>query len=78
MSGRSALVEVMDGVGPVSALAAEMAELEHAMGDPDRVDDMDNIVARYGEVQSASTSSTAMRSTAAPARCSAAWGSARR
>ena len=51
MSGRSALVEVMDGVGPVSALAAEMAELEHAMGDPDRADDMDDIVARYGEVQ---------------------------
>src|SRR6187431_597842 len=51
MSGKSAVVEVMDGVGPVSALAAEMAELEHAMGDPDRADDMDDIVARYGEVQ---------------------------
>ena len=31
MSGRSAVAEVMDGVGPVSALAAEMAELEAAM-----------------------------------------------
>ena len=51
MAGRSAVVEVMDGVGPVSALAAEMAELELAMGDPDRADDMDDIVARYGEVQ---------------------------
>ena len=51
MAGRSAVVEVMDGVGPVSALAAEMAELEHAMGDPDRADEMDDIVARYGEVQ---------------------------
>ena len=51
MAGRSAVAEVMDGVGPVSALAAEMAELELAMGDPDRADDMDDIVARYGEVQ---------------------------
>ena len=51
MSGRSAVAEVMDGVGPVSALAAEMAELEAAMGDPDRADDMDEIISRYGEVQ---------------------------
>ncbi|WP_279482964.1 ABC-F family ATP-binding cassette domain-containing protein [Aureimonas sp. SK2] len=51
MAGRSAVVEVMDGVGPVSALAAEMAELEAAMADPDRADEMDAIIARYGEVQ---------------------------
>jgi ATPase subunit of ABC transporter with duplicated ATPase domains len=51
MSGRSALVEVMDGVGPVSALAAEMAQLEHAMGDPDQADKMDEILARYSDVQ---------------------------
>jgi ATPase subunit of ABC transporter with duplicated ATPase domains len=50
MSGRSAVAEVMDGVGPVSALAAEMAELELAMADPDRAD-MDDVIARYGEVQ---------------------------
>ncbi len=31
MSGRSAVAEVMDGVGPVSALATEMARLEAAM-----------------------------------------------
>ncbi|MEW5729070.1 MAG: ATP-binding cassette domain-containing protein, partial [Pseudomonadota bacterium] len=31
MSGRSAVAEVMDGAGPVSAVAAEMAELEAAM-----------------------------------------------
>ena len=53
MAGRSAVVEVMDGVGPVSALAAEMAKLEAAMGDPERADDMDEIIARYGEVQAA-------------------------
>jgi len=51
MSGRSAVAEVMDGAGPVSAVAAELAELEAAMGDPDRADDMDAIVERYGEVQ---------------------------
>ncbi|MGB3502013.1 MAG: ABC-F family ATP-binding cassette domain-containing protein [Mesorhizobium sp.] len=51
MSGRSAIAEVMEGVGPVSLLAAEMAELEHAMADPDRADEMDEIIARYGEVQ---------------------------
>jgi ATPase subunit of ABC transporter with duplicated ATPase domains len=41
----------MDGVGPVSALAGEMAELEAAMADPDRADEMDDIIVRYGEVQ---------------------------
>ena len=51
MSGRSAVSEVMDGAGPVSAVASELKELEAAMGDPDRADDMDDIIARYGEVQ---------------------------
>src|SRR6188472_4198840 len=31
MAGRSAVAEVMDGSGPVSVVAAELAELEHAM-----------------------------------------------
>src|SRR5215203_3839642 len=51
MSGRSAVAEVMDGAGPVSTVAAELKELEAAMADPDRADDMESIVARYGEVQ---------------------------
>jgi ATPase subunit of ABC transporter with duplicated ATPase domains len=51
MAGRSAVAEVMDGAGPVSAVAAEMAALEAAMADPERVDEMDEIIARYGEVQ---------------------------
>ena len=51
MAGKSAVSEVIDGVGPVSALAAEMAELEAAMGDPDRADEMDEIITRYGDVQ---------------------------
>jgi ATPase subunit of ABC transporter with duplicated ATPase domains len=51
MSGRSAVAEVMDGAGPVSVVSAELKELEDAMADPDRADDMDSIIARYGEVQ---------------------------
>jgi ATPase subunit of ABC transporter with duplicated ATPase domains len=51
MAGRSAVAEVMDGAGPVSAVAAELRELEAAMADPDRADEMDDIIARYGEAQ---------------------------
>jgi len=51
MSGRSAVAEVMDGAGAVSAVAVELKELEAAMADPDRADEMDEIIARYGEVQ---------------------------
>jgi ATPase subunit of ABC transporter with duplicated ATPase domains len=51
MSGRSAVSEVMDGAGPVSAVASELKALEVAMADPDKADEMDDIIARYGEVQ---------------------------
>ncbi|MCA0202162.1 MAG: ATP-binding cassette domain-containing protein [Proteobacteria bacterium] len=51
MSGQSAVAAVMDGAGPVSALAAEMAQLEAAMVDPDQADKMEELVVRYGEVQ---------------------------
>ena len=51
MSGRSAVSEVMDGAGPVSAVAAELAELEAAMGDPERIDEIEQLVERYGEMQ---------------------------
>ncbi|AAK64675.1 ribosomal protection-like ABC-F family protein [Sinorhizobium meliloti] len=51
MAGRSAVAEVMEGAGPISAVAAELHELETAMSDPDRMDEMDAIVERYGEVQ---------------------------
>jgi ATPase subunit of ABC transporter with duplicated ATPase domains len=51
MMGRSAVSEVMDGAGPVSSVAAELRDLEAAMADPDRADEMDAIIERYGEVQ---------------------------
>src|ERR1700712_3487189 len=43
MAGRSAVTEVMDGAGPVSVVAAELGELEAAMGDTARAD-MDEII----------------------------------
>ena len=51
MSGHSAVAEVMNGAGPVSEVAAELKALEVAMADPDRLDEMDEIIERYGEVQ---------------------------
>ncbi|MCA6113555.1 ABC-F family ATP-binding cassette domain-containing protein [Bradyrhizobium sp. WSM 1738] len=51
MAGRSAVAEVMDGAGPVSVVASELKQLEAAMADPDRADEMEDIIARYGEVQ---------------------------
>ncbi|WP_295558861.1 ABC-F family ATP-binding cassette domain-containing protein [uncultured Hyphomicrobium sp.] len=51
MGGRSAVSEVMDGAGPVSALAAELADLEAALADPDRAGEMEALIERYGEVQ---------------------------
>ena len=51
MAGRSAVTEVMDGAGPVSAVAAELSTLETAMGDPDQVDDIEAIIERYGDAQ---------------------------
>jgi ATPase subunit of ABC transporter with duplicated ATPase domains len=51
MSGRSVVAEVMDGAGPVSAVGEELRELESAMSDPDRIDEIDAIIERYGEAQ---------------------------
>ncbi len=51
MSGQTAVAAVMDGAGPVSVLAAEMAQLEAAMVDPGQADKMEELVIRYGEVQ---------------------------
>ncbi|MGY2050987.1 ABC-F family ATP-binding cassette domain-containing protein [Methylobacterium sp. JK268] len=51
MAGRSVVAEVMDGAGPVSAVAAELKALEAALADPDRADELDELVARYGDVQ---------------------------
>jgi ATP-binding cassette subfamily F protein 3 len=51
MAGRSAVAEAMEGAGPVSVIAAELRELEARMVDPDQLEQMDEIIERYGEVQ---------------------------
>jgi len=51
MSGRSVLDEAIAGSGRVGDLHHELEELQHAMADPERGDEMDKILARFGEVQ---------------------------
>jgi ATPase subunit of ABC transporter with duplicated ATPase domains len=51
MSGKSVVAETMDGAGPVSDVARELAELELALADPDRADELDQIIEQFGEAQ---------------------------
>ena len=51
MKGRSAVAETMDGAGPVSEVAVELAGLERAMADPENAGALEDLVDRYGHVQ---------------------------
>jgi ATPase subunit of ABC transporter with duplicated ATPase domains len=51
MSGRSVLEETLSGAGEVSDVAAELHALEHAMADPERSDELEELVDRFGVVQ---------------------------
>ncbi len=51
MTGQPAVAEVMAGAGQVSEVAAELKQLEEALADPARADDLDRLLARFGEVQ---------------------------
>ena len=51
MQGKTVVAETMDGKGPVSAVAAELAELEAALADPERMDEMEALLERYGHAQ---------------------------
>ncbi|WP_394766590.1 ABC-F family ATP-binding cassette domain-containing protein [uncultured Paludibaculum sp.] len=51
MKGRSVLDEAIAGSGRVGDLHHELEALNHALGDPEQMDDMDRILARFGEVQ---------------------------
>jgi ATPase subunit of ABC transporter with duplicated ATPase domains len=51
MSGRSAVAETMDGAGAVAEVATELRALELALADPARADELDRLVARFGDVQ---------------------------
>jgi ATPase subunit of ABC transporter with duplicated ATPase domains len=51
MSGRSVIDEVIAGSGRLGVLHHELEQLQADMADPARADDMDGILARFGEVQ---------------------------
>jgi ATPase subunit of ABC transporter with duplicated ATPase domains len=51
MEGRSVLDEAIAGSGELGDLHHELESLQHAMADPEQAEDMDRILARYGEVQ---------------------------
>src|ERR1700710_731487 len=51
MSGRSVLDEAIAGSGRVGDLHHELEALQHEMSDPAKGDEMDRILARFGEVQ---------------------------
>jgi ATPase subunit of ABC transporter with duplicated ATPase domains len=51
MSGRSVLDEAIAGSGRLGDLHHELEALHHAMEDPDRADEMDRILERFGTVQ---------------------------
>ena len=51
MSGRSVLDEAIAGSGRVGDLHHELEALQHEMSDPAKADEMDRVLARFGEVQ---------------------------
>ncbi len=51
MAGRPVVAEVMAGAGAVSEVAAELKQLEDALADPARADEMESILERFGTVQ---------------------------
>ena len=51
MAGRSVVEETMAGAGAVWEAAHEVHELEHAMADPVRADELDALLERFGRAQ---------------------------
>jgi ATPase subunit of ABC transporter with duplicated ATPase domains len=51
MAGRPVVAEVMAGAGPVAEAAAELKHLEEALADPERADEMEKLLERFGEAQ---------------------------
>jgi ATPase subunit of ABC transporter with duplicated ATPase domains len=51
MSGRSVLDEAIAGSGRLGDLHHELEALQNAMSDPDRLDEMDKVLERFGHVQ---------------------------
>jgi len=51
MAGRSVLDEAIAGSGRVGDLHHELEALQHAMADPDKANEMDRVIERFGEAQ---------------------------
>ena len=51
MQGRSVLEETLSGAGEVSDVGAELKRLEIAMGDPEQMDQLDELIEKFGEIQ---------------------------
>ncbi len=51
MEGRTVVAETIAGAGEVAEVAAELKALEAAMADPARADELDAVLARFGDVQ---------------------------
>ncbi|MCA9626546.1 MAG: ABC-F family ATP-binding cassette domain-containing protein, partial [Myxococcales bacterium] len=51
MAGRSVIEETLAGAGEVSEIGHELAELEQAMADPERMDELETLIERFGTVQ---------------------------
>jgi len=53
LSGATVLATVLDGRGPVSNTLRELGEVEHALADPDRADELEALCTRLGDLQEA-------------------------
>jgi ATPase subunit of ABC transporter with duplicated ATPase domains len=51
MRGKSVVEETMDGAGPVSEVMRELRVLEADLADPDKADQMEVLLERFGEAQ---------------------------
>jgi ATPase subunit of ABC transporter with duplicated ATPase domains len=51
MHGMSVVEATLDGAGEVSVAAKALHELEHALADPEKADQMETLVERFGEAQ---------------------------
>ncbi|HEX4405811.1 MAG TPA: ABC-F family ATP-binding cassette domain-containing protein [Polyangia bacterium] len=51
MAGRPVVAEVMAGAGAVAEAAAELKQMEEALADPTRADELDKLLERFGEAQ---------------------------
>ncbi|HEX5661500.1 MAG TPA: ABC-F family ATP-binding cassette domain-containing protein [Polyangiales bacterium] len=51
LSGRSVVEETMAGAGEVAKVAHELHEIEHGLADPERADEMEALIERFGVVQ---------------------------